>query len=359
MNTNQAAVLEADGHFRIHDFPLGEIDDESCLLEVEAVGLCGTDLKIVAGTQPAPRPVVIGHEILGTLREVGSGFATQSGFQAGDRVIVNAMLPCWSCPSCWSGTYRQCTSRRIYGVTETFETLPAPRGGLTRYMHIDRGSILHPVEPSVPTEAAVMLGILANGIDWVVRRGRMTVGDRILIQGPGPQGIVAAMVALWAGAGEVFLTGLDVDRERLEILSGDSRLVPINLGDGTDSAQKIKEHTGSQPIDLILEVSGATTALEASLSLVKTQGRVIAAGLSGSKSNVSFDLNDFVWRDIELIGSLGKDFSSFDRASSLLPIFQERLASLVTHTYRLEDSQKAMDSLSDSDPKPMKVIVTP
>ena len=356
---NKAAVLEADERFRIHEFPLGKINEESCLLEVEAIGLCGTDLKIVAGTQSAPRPVVIGHEILGTLREIGSGFSSQSGFQVGDRVVVNAMIPCWSCPACWSGTYRQCRSRRIYGVTEEFETEPAPRGGLTNHMHVVRGSILHPVASHLPTEAAVMLGILANGIDWMLRRGRMSVGDRVLIQGPGPQGIVAAMVALWAGASAIFLTGLDVDRQRLAILSDDPRVTSINLGDGSDSFEKIKAQIGEEPVDMVLDVSGSTTALETSLSLVKAQGKVIAAGLSGSASRVSFDLNDFVWRDIELIGSLGKDFTSFDRASELLPFFQDRLAALVTHRYPLEEIAEAMHSLSHLDPKPMKVIVTP
>jgi len=356
---SRAAVLEADNRFRIHEFPLGRIDEESCLLEVEAIGLCGTDLKIAAGTQAAPRPVVIGHEILGTLSEVGSAFSAQSGFQVGDRVVVNAMIPCWSCPSCWSGTYRQCRSRRIYGVTEEFESDPAPRGGLTTHMHVVKGSILHPIAPHVATESAVMLGILANGIDWMLRRGQMTVGDRVLIQGPGPQGIVAAMVALWAGAGAIYLTGLDVDRERLAILIDDPRVIPINLGDGSDSAEKIKAHTEGKPVDMVLDVSGSTSALETSLSLVKTQGRVIAAGLSGSESRVGFDLNDFVWRDIELIGSLGKDFSSFHRASDLLPFFEDRLAALVTHRYPMDHIAEAMHSLSHSDPKPMKVIVTP
>jgi threonine dehydrogenase-like Zn-dependent dehydrogenase len=353
----RAAVLSASRNFEVRSFPAPTVSGDSGLLRVEMTGLCGTDRKIFHGDMDAALPLVLGHEVLGVIEQIGDLLAARTGLVTGDRVVVNAMLPCWSCPPCWSGSYRQCASRRIYGVTESIDVAPSLWGGFAEAMFIAPGSILHPVPRSVPLEAGVMLGVLANGIDWVLRRGGVTVGDTVLIQGAGPQGVAAALVAKRAGAAQVVITGLPSDGERLSLANRITGATTLTVRE--DMVADLLTLTDGKRPDVVVDVSGSTSALESSVRAVRTGGRVVAAGLVGDGRTMALDVDDLVWRDITLLGSLGKDFDSFSRASDLLPAVASELAAMVTRVFSLDEAQAALEALDDPLTRPMKVAIVP
>ena len=110
--TTRAMVLERAEELRLTEFPRPAIGDDAALLAVELAGICGTDVKTFHGKLPYPMPLIMGHEILGHVAEIGDGAAERWGLRVGDRVAVEGSVPCWSCVRCHTGQYRFCQRKR-------------------------------------------------------------------------------------------------------------------------------------------------------------------------------------------------------------------------------------------------------
>ncbi|HXG39393.1 MAG TPA: alcohol dehydrogenase catalytic domain-containing protein, partial [Candidatus Limnocylindrales bacterium] len=213
--TVRAAVLVAPRRIEVERLPRPSVDADAALVAVELCGICGTDLKTFAGDLPAPYPIVLGHEIVGRVAEIGERAARRYGVAAGDRVLVESSIPCWSCPACRSGAYRLCPTKGGYGTRLSVSVPPGLWGGLAELLYLAPGSIVHRLPASIGPRVAIAIPLVANGLQWVTRMGSLRPGDRVLVQGCGPQGLAAALVARAGGAAEVTVTGLTTDRGRL------------------------------------------------------------------------------------------------------------------------------------------------
>ena len=98
------------------DLPLPAVTADDGVLRPELVGICGTDCKIASGAISVPYPIILGHELVGVIAEVGTSMAERMRVSVGDRVIVETSVPCWSCRQCWTGDYRFCRRRHAYGI---------------------------------------------------------------------------------------------------------------------------------------------------------------------------------------------------------------------------------------------------
>jgi alcohol dehydrogenase len=355
----RAAVLVAPDRFELQHFPVPAVGERDALVSVELCGICGTDLKYASGKLAAPYPIILGHEVVARVDSIGGAAAARYGVGPGDRVIVESSIPCWSCSACRRGAYTLCPTKGGYGTRLGTSVSPGLWGGLAERMFIAPGSILHRIPGDLPAETAVGIPILANGIQWLVRRGGLGPGDRTLIQGCGPQGLAAALVARSVGASEVVVTGLARDAARLEFAETlGARTVVVDPGWDRD----VRLEAVGTGYDVVLDVSGSAAAIAAAPEHVRAQGTFVLAGLVGRGAAVPFATDDLVYREIRVQGVLSKDEDAIRAAMALVAgddRVAERLGALVTHVYPLESAQEAIAAIGGDLPGFVKAAVRP
>lgn len=352
----RAVVLEAPGRLALRSLPRPPVGPDEALVAVELNGICGTDAKYLAGTSPVAYPVILGHEIVGRVAAIGERAAERYGVGPGDRVLLEGSIPCWACAACRAGQYRLCPTKGGYGGRRSVDVGHGLWGGLAELVGIAPGSILHRLPDDLAPEIGVGIPLAANGLQWLVRKGGMGPGDRVLVLGCGPQGLAAAMIARAAGAREVVVTGLATDAPRLA-LAAELGARPVVVG-GSDEAG---EDPGGD-YDVVLEVSGSPASIAAGPARVRRQGTFVLAGLAGSAARVPLATDDLVWREIRVQGVLTKDEAAITAALGLVladPSLRSGLARLVTHVFPLERAADAIGAATAGLPGFVKAAVAP
>lgn len=341
--TSRAAVLEAPETLVIREFPLPTIGPEDGLLRIEMAGVCGTDWKYFSGKLANAIPLILGHEILGRVAEIGETAAAKWGVRVGDRVLVEGSVPCWSCRRCRSGEYRFCQRKNGYGLNTSSTTPPHLWGAMAEYMYLAPGSILHRITPDVPAGTAIAAALLANGIEWLRDRGGVTLGDDVVIQGCGPQGLAATVIAREVGARRIIVTGLARDTARLE-LAGRLGATDTICVDREDTEGRVREITGGRMADVCLDVAGSALATPVSIKLVRTLGTVVLAGLAGKDAIAQMPMDHIVWNEIRIQGVYVKGEAAYAKA---IDFIETRAAhypvnEIVSHTFPLERAEDAI-----------------
>ena len=357
--TVRAAVLVAPDTFELRNLPRPAVTPEGGLVAVEACGICGTDLKIASGAVAAPLPLILGHEIVGRISELGAEAAARRGLAVGDRVLVESSLPCGTCNRCRDGDERLCAEKGGYGTrTSTLEP-PGLWGGLAELVWITRASIVHRVPPSLEPMAALAVPLLANGIGWLSRAGGLRPGDRVLIAGCGPQGLAAAEAARIGGASEVVVTGLPQDGARLAFAAaGGSR--PVVAQEGWSRAERLA--AVGREFDIVLDVTGSAAAMAGAPDHVRAGGTFVMAGLLGSAGRVTFASDDLIRREVRIQPVLARKDAEVREALALLdadPVLAARLASLTTHLFPLAQASQAIRAVHEQVPGFVKAAVLP
>jgi threonine dehydrogenase-like Zn-dependent dehydrogenase len=197
-----AAVLIGPEQFELREFELPELGDDDALLKVEACGICGSDIE---GAQRLPGgPKILGHENVGVVARIGRAAAARWRLAVGDRVALEEYLPCGACKWCRSDDFRFCdqTDRGgslRYGTTPV-SVSPSLWGGYSQYLYVHPHAVIHRMPSHIPAPHAAMFLPLSNGIEWTYEYGEVRMGDAVLIQGPGQQGLACAFAAKKAGA---------------------------------------------------------------------------------------------------------------------------------------------------------------
>ena len=218
--TLRAAVQIASKQTQIQEFELPEIPPDAGILRVLRAGICGADVPGYADATRLPR--ILGHENVGIIEKLGDLAAERWGVKVGDYVALEEYLPCGNCNLCRAGEYRACegTNRMAgslrYGSTTT-TVWPGLWGGYSQFQYIHPRAVMHKVPANVPPRMAAMALPLGNGFQWAVLDGGASVGETVVVQGPGQQGLACVVAAKAAGARTVISTGLARDRQRLDV----------------------------------------------------------------------------------------------------------------------------------------------
>lgn len=342
----RAAVLVGPGAFELRDLPAPELRPDNAILRVELCGTCGTDIKYASGKLDAPRAMILGHEIVGRVEAIGDVAAGRYGVAVGDRVIVESSIPCWSCEACRSGSYRMCPSKGGYGTRSGLATGSGLWGGLAEVVEIAPGSIVHRLPESISPAAAIGLELLANGYQWLLRKGGLLPGGRVLIQGCGPQGLCAALVASRLGASDIVVTGLASDGARLAFAAeGGARTIVVDPAAG--AADQLAAIGGG--FDVVLDVTGDPRALSTAAQHLRPQGTLVLASVIGKGVEVPFRTDDLVYREIRIQAVLSKDEQALLASTALVEAdarLRGRLERLVTHVFPLAQAATAINARS-------------
>jgi L-iditol 2-dehydrogenase len=291
----------APGHVELQERPEPTAGPGQVVLRVAYAGICGTDVHILHDSHPYWPPVVMGHEFTGTVEAVGDGVDPAL---RGTRVVCEPHAgACGTCRLCREGHAQLCSSKRSpgWGIDGAFAPLVAVPAHL-----------LHIVPDGVPERAAAMCEPLAIVLS-ALQRTPVAPGDRVVVIGPGPIGLLAAMAARATGAGAVLIVGHDDSRPRLAIAE--------ELGFDTAAApEDAKAWTGDQPggeVDLVIESTGSAGGVGLGISLLRRRGRMVAIGVSG-RPDIPFPWDQAVFKALDISFSFSSAHTAWDGALSLL-----------------------------------------
>lgn len=341
--TSFAMVQTGNRLLEPRDIAIPDIDDDSAILELEACGICGSDLEQFQGVISVETPLIPGHEPLGRIAKIGDRAAKLWGVNVGDRVAVETMLSCRFCETCLGGRYHLCQDRRIYSYIPLSEE-PGLWGAYSQYMYLHPNSIVHKMDASLPPEIAVMFNPLGAGFRWAVEMAGTSPGDSIVILGPGQRGLASVVAAKEAGAGNIIVTGLEADAGKLALAREFGAHNTIDV-ENENSVNRVKQLTDGGA-DIVLDVSAfATGPVMDAMQMVKPGGKVVLAGVKGLKPMDNFISDYIVLKEINVQGAIGVTSSGYRSAIDLLESGRSPIAKMHTHNFDLEDAALAIRTL--------------
>lgn len=322
------------------------------LLKVEACGVCGSDLDQYEGyyadSGMATYPTVPGHEMVGTLVQASPELTAARAVSTGDRVAVEATIPCHLCEYCQSGDGMLCPRKQfMYGFRST--TIEAGLwGGFSEYMVLRPGTALHRLSGELSPQDAVLYNPFAGGFEWAGRLAGTRPGDRVLILGPGMRGLGCVLAAREAGAAQIIVTGRARDARKLEIahrLGATSTIVV----DDVDTVEAVRDITGGRLVQRTVDTTprAAAPVLHA-IEATAPGGTIVLAGVKGSENHPVMPVDRIVFSGIRLVGAFGVNSWAYAQAVRLLNEKSARgldFDDLHTHTFGLEDTARAITLL--------------
>lgn len=353
--------MESPRRISIQEFNVPQIGPGDGILKVEMAGVCGSDPKFYHGLSKINTPIILGHEILGRIEEVGEQAAQRWQVKKGDRVIVEANIRCGDCYYCLTGNYHLCQGGMGFGTRLSTRVPPSLWGGYSEYMYLHHQSEVHKISESVPAEAAVLTSaVIANGIQWVRLLAGATIGDCVVIQGAGQQGISATVAARESGAMPIIVTGLSKDKQRLALCREFGAHHTINV-EKEDAVAVVAEITRGQMADIVIDVTGSPQALQKSLDLVRPKGTILAAGLTGSETQTPLLVDKIVHKEIRFQGARSKGAVAVLSAIKLVESRKYPWERVVSHRYPLEKAEEALQAVGGDlkDVYPTKAVIVP
>lgn len=318
--TMRAAVLKRQGDMAMETLSVPELDADQVLVQVAAVGVCGSDVHYYEhgriGDYVVDHPLILGHELSGRIAAVGSDVDPS---RVGRRVAVEPQRPCRTCKQCKAGRYNLCQDIEFYAT-------PPIDGAFTEYVRI-QDDFAYDIPDSVSDEAAALIEPLSVGL-WACERAQIRPGSRVLIAGAGPIGIIAAQAARAYGATEIYIT--DIAEERLAFA--------LEHG-ATHALNALTDSTEGLDVDAFIDASGAPQAVRSGIKAVGPAGRVILVGLGAD--NVELPVSYIQNREIWLSGVF-RYTNTWPLAIQLIADGKVDLDILVTGKFALADSEEAL-----------------
>lgn len=359
----KAAVLEIAEKLALREFELPETGPEDGLLKVEMAGVCtGTDPNLYRGKVVyADLPIIMGHEMIGRIARVGNVASRRWRVKEGDRVIVEGFIRCGYCPKCIAGDYRFCDNQLSYGGGVSASRPPHLWGAYAEYMYLPSGAVVYKVSEKIAPEAGVLVNaVIANAIHWGRLIGDFGIGDAVVVQGVGQQGLALVIAAKESGCNPIIVTGLSVDTQRFALAREFGADYTINVEE-ENVVQRVREITGGQMADVVVDVAGNPKAIETSIELVRNQGTVVVPAVTGKGVTTPVVFDRLVYRDIRLMGVFSSDCRSMGKAIKLVESGKYPIEKIVTHRFSLEEAEKAVRTAGRyfKDINPVKCVIIP
>jgi threonine dehydrogenase-like Zn-dependent dehydrogenase len=338
---------------RMGEFARPAIGHDDALLRVEACGICGSDYEQFDGTLRVPMPVIPGHEPVGIIEEIGEDAARRWGVVAGDRVAVEALLPCGFCAQCVQGKYGLCRGSAGSGGRglsaigyRPVSQPPSLWGGYAEYMYLEPHALVHRMSSAVPPELAVLFNPLGAGFRWAVQMPSLRVGETVVVLGPGQRGLACVIAAREAGAGRIIVTGLSRDERKLALARAFGADETIDA-EREDVARRVRDMTDGAGADVVIDVTAyALTAVTQAIDVARRGGRVVLAGTKGPRAVPDFISDRVVMKELTIFGALGVDWPAYAAAIRLIESGKYPLADMHTHTLPLEEAERGLQLLA-------------
>jgi alcohol dehydrogenase len=351
MRTMKAVVFKGKDHIAVEDVPRPRAGFGEAVIRITATTICGTDVHIVRGEYPVRPGLILGHEPVGVIDELGGGL--DGLYHVGQRVIVGAITPCGQCFYCLNDARSQCGGP--LGGWRFGNTI---NGAWAEYLLVpDARANLAPIPEGLDDEDVLMCpDIFSTGLSGV-ESGQVKVGDAVAVFAQGPIGLCATLGAKLRGAS--LIIGIDGSPERLEVARRFGANVTLNIHDG-DPIPEIRRLTDGRGVDVAIEALGQQQTFENALKATRPGGTVSSLGVYSGKLVAPYEAIYAGLGDQKIVTTLcpgGKE--RMRRLMAMVANGRVDLSHLVTHRFALDDIQDAFDLFSHQRDGVLKVALTP
>ena len=340
----KAIVCHAPEDLRLDTFDTDALGTHQLQVDVAYGGICGSDLHYYHhggfGTVRIKEPMVLGHEVSGIVRTVGS--AVQN-FKAGQRIAISPSRPCGQCQYCQKGQHNHCLDMRFFGSAMRF---PHVQGAFRQTLVID-ASQAHPLNDSLSLSLAALAEPLSVGLHAIQRAGSV-FGKQVLVTGCGPIGTL--LIGALRRAGAARIVAVDIADKPLECARAMGADETINIAKNSEALAPFALNKGV--FDVMFEASGNDRALRSGLDVVAPRGVIVSIGLGGDST---LPLNQLVGKELELRGT----FRFHEEFAVAVRFLNEGLIDgrpVISHVMDFDDAIHAFELASDKS-QAMKVQI--
>jgi threonine dehydrogenase-like Zn-dependent dehydrogenase len=352
--TMRATVFYGVDDIRVESVPKPTPGPGEALIRVTLTTICGTDVHIVRGEYPVRPGLILGHEPVGVIAELGAGV---TGYQVGDRVLVGAITPCGQCRACLSGNLSQCGHGDGYEALGGWRFGNTIHGSQAEYLLVPNAQAnLAKIPADLHDEQVVLLADIAStGISGAESAG-VTLGDTVAVFAQGPIGICASIGARLLGASVVI--GVDGDDNRIAMARKMGVDVVLDYRT-TDVVQAIRRMTGGGA-DVAIEALGTQQTFENALRVLRPGGTLSSLGVYSGKLAVPYEAFGAGLADYRIVTTLcpgGKE--RMRRLMEMVRTGRLDLRPLLTHRFPLDRIGDAYKLFAERRDGVMKVAIKP
>jgi L-iditol 2-dehydrogenase len=359
MDRCKAAVfVGANKPLELQEFPIPEIDPNTGLVQMQMAAVCGSDVH--AWHNPSTAfPRIFGHENIATIAELGDEIQTDalgSPLREGDRVLFRPR-PCGRCYNCSMG--ERCHVVRMFGQ-QAFTEPPYIRGGFSQYVYLGEYPWLLRIPDEMSSERALFCVIgnhtVMNGLE---RIGGLNAGDTVVVQGTGPIGMGAILLSSVLGAKRIIAIGAPENRLRMaEEMGADETISIGEFREPEARVERVLELTRGHGADMVIECSGADSAVEEGLKMVRYAGKYLVIGQAEDHGPQPINPSLITQKSLLVSGVTGPTTRHIIRAMEVLNAHPEiPVEKLITHRFPLEKVNEAFETHESLEA--MVAIVTP
>jgi len=346
----KALVFHGPNQIGIESVPIPKPGYGEAVIRVTLTTICGTDVHILKGEYPVKPGLVIGHEPVGVIYEIGPGV---KDYFVGDRVLVGAITPCGQCEFCLSGKLSQCGG--AIGGWKFGNTI---NGAQAEYLLVPYAQAnLATIPDDLTDEQVVLLADIASTGFSASEAGDVRLGDSVAIFAQGPIGLCATVGARLKGAGLVIAVESDPIRAEMSKRMGADVVIDYHEQNVGDAVRKLTRGRG---VDVAIEALGTSQTFESALEVLRPGGTLSSLGVYSGK--LSIPLNPFAagLGDHKIVTTLcpgGKE--RMRRLMELVRHSRVDLRPLLTHTFTLDDISKAYELFANRKDGVLKVAIRP
>jgi threonine dehydrogenase-like Zn-dependent dehydrogenase len=350
----KALVFHGVNEIGIEEVPRPQAGVGEAVIRITLTTICGTDVHIVRGEYPVKLGLVIGHEPVGIIEELGPGV---TGFQIGDRVLVGAITPCGQCHGCLSGHQSQCGHGNGYEAIGGWRFGNTINGAQAEYLLVPYAQAnLAKIPDELSDEQVVLLADIASTGFSGAESGGVRIGDAVVVFAQGPIGLSATAGAKLMGAS--LIIGVDGDEHRLQIAQRMGADVTLNFNQ-VDVVSEVKRLTGGGA-DVAIEALGTQGTFEQSLRCLRPGGTLSSLGVYSGKLQIPYDAFAAGIGDHRIVTTLcpgGKE-----RMRRLMEVVRHKrvdFTPLLTHRFSLDEIADAYRVFGERQDGVIKVAIKP
>jgi 5-exo-hydroxycamphor dehydrogenase len=357
MTKGRATVLVETNRLETWDIDVPDPETGGALVRVVLGGVCGSDVHIKTGEAGVmPFPIILGHEGVGRIEKLGGMETDYAGIpvKPGDLVCWSPIAACHRCHSCTVLEETPCEN------SQYFEHAEKPNwGSYADYAWLPRGLAFFKLPDGADPLAIAALGCaLPTVLRGFERCGPVRMGETVVVQGAGPVGLSAVLLAAQAGARDVIvIDGVD---QRLEVARKLGATATVSLRDSLeDRRRQIYDISGPAGPSLVVEAAGFLPAFPEGLDLAGIHSRYVVMGLWGAIGTQPVSPRDLVTKNATIVGASFPKPKHYYGAMHLAAQLQDKvpLASLVSHRFAIEDAHKALDAVHKGEV--IKAVIDP
>ena len=345
--TMEAVVKYAKGDnlTELREVPVPEIGPADVLVQVEAVGICGSDPHIhhEKFAFPVAIPLILAHEFTGVIVAVG---ANVHGFEVGARITAETHASyCGQCRECRTGNYQVCKERKGFGFHVD--------GAFARYIKVPEFS-LHHLPETVSFETGSLTEPVCVAYNAVVKKTGIEAGDAVAVFGPGPIGLLCVEMARLSGADPIIVIGIGADAGRMKLAQQMGATHCIN-SEAEDPVQRVSEITGGLGVDAVIDTAGVGPTLKYAMAMVGPGGKITKVGWGPEP--VGYTIDPLIHKTIRLQGSFSHNWPIWERCLKLMAGQRIAPERIVTHVLPLKDWEKGFRLMETREG--LKIVLKP